>query len=184
MAKEQNDEKRRKDSAQPSSQEPPQPPPFAPALRITPFQLIGIALLALLPLLALFGFFDANHTTERASNGEVALQVEYASLHQYRMREEMMVTVTNLSQQSPITINISFERGFIDHFTEITFVPDIETVSTDGFDVQLSEVASGETRMVYVELKGQQLWRRTGVISASIDGGQPVSVTVRTWILP
>ena len=81
--------------------EVPQPPPFHPRPQFAPLQLIGIPLLALLPILALIGIFGESMSSVQASNAEIALQVDYVSRLRYRMQDALTVAVTNLSQQSP-----------------------------------------------------------------------------------
>jgi hypothetical protein len=162
----------------------PQPPPFERKLQIAPLQRIGIPLLALLPLLALFGVFGEGMTSKQASNEEVAIQVDYVSRYRYRMQDTMTVAVTNLSKQPEATLIVTFDRDYLEHFSDISFVPDIKQVTDVAYEVELAGMKSGETRLVNVEMKGEHYWTQDGTVSASLSGGQPVSVAVSTTIFP
>ena len=81
----------------------PQPPPFQRKLQFHPTQRIGIPLLMILPILALFGLFGETYTTNHAENEQLSMQVEYATRYRYKMTNDLRVSVTNLSNQSPVT---------------------------------------------------------------------------------
>ena len=162
----------------------PQPPPFERQIQIAPLQLIGIPLLALLPLLALFGVFGESRATEAASNEEIAIEVDYVSRFRYKMVESMTVEVTNLSHQAPATITVAFERDYIVHFSAVTFAPTIKQIMADTYRVELTGVRSGQTQVIDVELQGEHYGRETGNISAAMSGNQPVTVSVSTTVFP
>lgn len=161
----------------------PQPPHFQRKLQIAPLQLIGISLLALLPILAIFSVFGESLDVKGASNSEISMQVEYVTRYRYRMQDAMSITVTNESPQ-PSTITVSIDRDYINHFSDVTFVPEVERVSVDAYEVDLPAVKSHETRLVTVQMQGEHYWTKTGVVSATLTGGQPVTVEVSTTIFP
>ncbi|MCC6453905.1 MAG: hypothetical protein IT328_03075 [Caldilineaceae bacterium] len=167
-----------------ADKEVPQPPPFQRKLQIGPVQLIGIPLLAILPILALFGIFDSGMATAHAANDELALQVDYISHYRYTMRDTMTVAVTNLSKQAPATINVAFDRDYLAHFSEINFVPAAEQITDEVYVVEVAGMESGETRLVKLELLGEGYWTQEGTISASLFDGKPVTVTVSTTTYP
>ena len=162
----------------------PQPPPFKRKITIAPLQLIGIPILALLPLLALLGVFGESLATVQASNEALALHVEYIARYRYKMDEEMTIDVTKLSSQSPATVTVTIERGYLDNFSDLSITPDVETVTEESYVVRLPEMESGETRVISVRLRGDQRWRHSGVVAASLDDSQPISITVSTIVFP
>lgn len=164
--------------------EPPQPPPFQRKLQIAPLQMVVIPLLLLIPLLALFGLFGENHASAQGNNQELNVRVDYVSRYRYKMINTMMVEVTNQSGQSPITITVAFDRSYIDGFSEVTFTPSTETITAEAYEVELTEVAAGETRVVEVEMRGEHYWTHKGLVSASGADGEPVEIAVRTTVLP
>ena len=163
---------------------PPEPPPFQRKLVIHRDQLIGIPLLMLLPLLGLFGFFGQTFTTERVANAELSMQVEYTTRSRYQTFHDMRVTVTNLSEQSPVTVTVTFDRSYVDQFSNTTFMPSAERLTEQVVEVELTEMETGETQAVEVEFRGEHYWHHTGMISASIAGGEAVQLPVSTTIYP
>ena len=162
----------------------PQPPPFQRNIQIAPLQLIGMPLLALLPILALFGVFGESNTSASAANSDVSLSVDYASRYRYGMQETMAVAVTNLASQSPVTITVAFDRAYLQNFSQLSFLPDASQSTDETYVVDLTNMEEGETRLVTLEMKGDQYWTHDGTVSASISGHEPVSVAVRTTIFP
>ena len=71
----------------------------------------------LLPVLGMLGLFGETITTERAANEQLAMQIEYTTRHRYKLNNNMKVTITNLSDQSPVTVTVSFDRAYLDHFS-------------------------------------------------------------------
>lgn len=161
----------------------PQPPPFQRKLQIAPLQLIGVSLLALLPILALFSVFGESINVKSASNPEISMQVQYVTRYRYRMQDAMTITVTNESPQ-PSTITVSIDRDYLNHFSDVTLVPDVDRVSVDAYEIDIPAVKSNETRLVTVQMQGEHYWTKTGVVSATLAGGQPVTVEVSTTIFP
>jgi hypothetical protein len=184
MSKQQNDTSQHNNATQHSVDDLPQPPPFQPKLRIAPLQLIGIPLLALLPLLALFGVFGESLTTKRATSLDVAVEVTYVARYRYGMNHSISVSVTKLSERSPATVTVAFDPAYIEHFSEVNFVPSAERLSRDGFVVELGAIESGETKFVMVEMQSEHYWAQNGVITVSPASGEPVTVTVSTMTFP
>ena len=175
-----------KSTSSPPHQEsdPPQPPPFQRKLQFHRVQLIGVPLLMILPILGLFGLFGETFSTVQAENEQLAMQVEYATRYRYKMINDMLVTITNLSDQSPVTVTVEFGRSYIDQFSTVTFTPSAERITGEVYEVELKEMEAGATQVVEVELQGERYWHHTGIISASIPGGEPVQLSVGTTIYP
>jgi hypothetical protein len=130
------------------------------------------------------GVFGESKASARATSEELALQVDYVSRYRYRMQDIMSVAVTNLSQQSPVTVTVTFDRNYVEHFSNIRFVPDVEQVTDNSYEVELTGVESGETRLVNLEMQGEHYWTQEGAVSASLSGGEVITVPVRTTIFP
>jgi hypothetical protein len=163
---------------------PPQLPPFPRKLKFHRLQLIGIPLLMVLPVLGLFGLFGESFDTVRSENSELSMQVEFPTRYRYQMVNDMIVTTTNLSDQASITVTVTFERQYIDRFSKVAFTPDVARVTDEQYVVQLEGLGAGETSVIFVELQGDEYWRHTGVVEASLPGGEPVRVEVGTTVFP
>lgn len=184
MAKQQREQKQTDQQEKRPDEGVPQPPPFERKLEIARLQLIGIPLLALLPILAIFGVFGESRASAAASNAEIEIVVDYPSRYRYHMTRSMSVVVTNLSQQSPTTITVALDRSYLDQFAQVSSIPSIQKIMADAYIVELSEVETGETHVVDVEMQAEGYWNHRGTISASVAGGEPVTVSVSTTIFP
>ena len=141
-------------------------------------------MLMVLPILALFGVFDQHFTTRSSENGQLALRVEYPTRSRSKLDNDLVVTVTNLSEQSPVTATVSFGRAYMDNFSHVTFIPSAARVTPDEYQVDLKEMRAGEAQVVRVGMQAEGYWRHTGVISASLPGGQPVQLAVGSLVYP
>jgi hypothetical protein len=162
----------------------PQPPPLQRKVQFHWVQLLGVPLLMVLPILGMLGLFGETFTTERAENQLLAMQVEYATRYRHKMSNPMRVTITNLSDQSPITVTIAFDRAYLDQFSNPMFMPDPTRITDQAYELELKEMETGETQVAEVELQGNEYWHHMGVISASIAGGEFVQLSVGTTIYP
>jgi hypothetical protein len=146
--------------------------------------LIGVPLLALLPLLAMFGVFGESRAVTTREDGQLALQVDSATRLRYWTPTHMEVHATNLTQQAPTTITVAISRDYLDHFGDLAFVPDAERITAANYEVELTEVGQGETRIVEIEMVGRRYWWHRGEVAASIEAGSPLTVAVGTFVFP
>ncbi len=171
-------------SAQRQTPEPPQPPPIERRIQISKLQKIGIPLLLLLPLLALFRVFGETSATAHAANDVLALQVEYPTRYRYKMISPLIVEVTHLAETDPVTVTVEFSRPYMDRFSNVTFLPDVEAITPDSYRVELPDMAAGEARTIAVEIEARQYWQHSGEVTASLEGEPPVSIPLQTWVFP
>jgi hypothetical protein len=164
--------------------EPPQPPEMERRIQLYPFQWIGIPLLFLLPVLALFGVFGAQSNTVQRASDLLAMQVEYPTRYRYKMIEPMAVNVSNLSGQTPVTITVDFSRSYIEQFSAVNFTPAVKEITQNSYRVELPNVPAGETRRIAVELQAEQYWRHAGNVAAAVVDEAPVVISVETWVFP
>jgi hypothetical protein len=135
----------------------------------------------LIPVLALFGVFG--ETWERAddANAVLRLHVEYPTRYRYKQINTMEVSLENVSDSPIDTVVVSFDPAYVRHFSTLTFIPS----PTEPFEVELLDVAPGETRLVWAELQGERYGRHRGAIDAYQAGSLDTArVSVSTLILP
>jgi hypothetical protein len=162
---------------------PPEPPTGAPEVprrvEIAPPQLVGLALLALVPLLALLNAFGTSRAEATAASSALELRVEYASRSRYKVFEPLDVFVRNRSQRTLDTVAVSLDTAYIDRFSEVQ----IEPQPTGVYVVPLTSVRPGETRRVAVELRGNEYGRHRGTIRAAA-GADSATARVSTIVYP
>lgn len=164
--------------------QPPQPPDVEKRLYLKPLQWIGIPLMMLLPILAVVGVFGYSSDQQQAASDELLVNVEYVTRFRYKMIGQVTVKVENLTAAAMPTVTVSFDAGYIDPFSNVTFNPSLQEMTADAYIVELSELAPGETQTVEVELQAEESLRHEGMIAVAAPGAEPVSVEVTTWVFP
>jgi hypothetical protein len=159
--------------------EPPQPPDQDRRLELGRLQMIGIPVLALIPVLAMTGLFGESWTSGRAQSSSVGVLVEYPSRFRARLSKPINVVVENRSTQVLDTVEVSFDSTFVDRFPAIVFVPE----PRDAYVVSLEDLQPGERRRVHVEIDGDRAGRHQGrvVVRAGADSA---AVELRTLVFP
>ena len=113
-------------------QDPVNPPP-APEIqrRISfyPAHLVGLILLALVPLLALFGVFGEVQANDSARSASFLLQVEYPAQSRHRIFETTTITVTNTSNQPYDAVTVKISEDYIGAFAEVAFDTEVEQIT-------------------------------------------------------
>jgi hypothetical protein len=149
-----------------------------------PYQWVGFAVILLIPILALFGVFGESFAQVQQSSQDMALDVDYAIRNRYRMGSNLQVAVQNLSDQPIPSLTVSISRDYVDKFAEVTFSPSVARISDSAYEVDLTEIQPGESRVITVELEAEEYGQHQGTITATVQGLVPVEVNVTTFIFP
>lgn len=151
------------------------------SLRLHPFQWVGIPLIFLIPVLALFNVFGETRDYAEEAGSEIALRVEYPTRYRYKQIESVHVEVENVSLARIDTIVVSFEPAYVRRFSTPNFIP----APTEPFEVEIYRVEPGTRRQVWAELQGERYGRHHGTIEAYRSGSQDTArVRVSTIIFP
>ncbi len=166
--------------------QPPQPPEIEPKFILSRVQWIGLPLLMLLPILALFGVFGEASTAVSDSSDVLDMEVEYATRYRYRMLNTMEVSLENLSAQAIPTLTVRFDEDYISKFSSVVFSPQLDKITDEDYVVYLQDVQPGDIRIVNIEMQGDRYGRHSGVVSATAgeDSHGRVQVEVSTFIFP
>lgn len=164
--------------------EPPQAPEIQRKIQVSRTQLIGVPLLMLLPILALFGVFGDSLNTAAESSPVVELTVEYPTRTRYLAPQTLEVAVRNTSAEALDSVTVSFDRSYIDAFEDVTFTPEVSEIGDQVYEVQVDELPAGETRRITVDFKPRSYGTQRGTVTvSSTDPGGP-QVAVTTFVFP
>lgn len=158
----------------------PEPPEVDRRIRIPPHRAVGLALIALVPVLALIGLFGERWSTSDIAGGAVAVQVEYPTRYHYKMLNSITATVTNRSARPIDTVVVRLDSAYALRFSTVVFTPAAER----AYAVPLTDVAPGEARLVVIELQGERYGRHTGSLRFESTTGDTLAVPLRTVIFP
>lgn len=164
---------------QPESAQPPQPPAHDRGIQLNRTQLIGVPLLALIPLLAILGTFGEHWDTRVADGGTLRTVIEFPDRFRAKLSKPITVFVENRSQQPLDTVEVAFDAEYIERFTAVSFLPDVE----ESYVVRLLDVRPGETRRVHLELDGDQVGGHHGRVVVR-SGTDSSVVGIHTIVFP
>jgi hypothetical protein len=164
--------------------QPPPAPDVRRSIRFYPAHLAGMVLLALVPLLALFGVFGDLQANAEASSSSFRVLVDYPSRSRYWVFETMSVMVTNLSGQARETVTLSISEDYVAAFGEVAFEFDAERVTPDAYEFALTDLQPGETRVFGVEFRSDRYGQHDGLITVTAPDAEPVELRISTFIFP
>ena len=158
---------------------PPQPPTTTRRFALTRKQVVGLPLIAAVPLLCLFGLFGESSARTTATSRAFVVAIKYPSRFRYRQFEALEITVRNRSAQPIDTVRVWLDTAYITRFSSVSIVP----TPRRAFIVDLIQVQPGESRLVDAELWGEQYGWHSGQIIVSAHG-DTATATISTFVFP
>ncbi len=165
----------------------PQPPEIEKQWTFSTLQKLGVPLLVLVPLLALFGLFGESVATATESGDTFAVEISYPSRYRYGMHGALAVRVENRTDQAVPTATVSFDRDYLSQFANVSFTPEPDGATAAATYVELDDLQPGEVRVVSVELEADRYWRHEGTVAVSVGGVDDppdVAVELSTLVYP
>lgn len=159
---------------------PPEAPPMDARLRFGKGQLLGLIVLLLVPVAALAGAFGESWTVAEARTSDLGIRMRYPDRYRYKQINNFEVFVQNTSGRVIDTVTVSFDTSFVMKFSNPVFVPGV----SDAFEIPLTAVRPGETRVVVAELQGEHYWVHEGDVRITSGGADTATIPLRTLILP
>lgn len=144
------------------------------------FQVPGLVLLALIPLLAVAGAFGVSHADVETRAGDIAVRVHHPSRLRFEQITTMDVLVTNAGAAHIDTLVVSIDTAYLSRFSGVTLTPS----ATAPFDVELTDVAPGESRRIHVEMDAMRPGRHRGTLRVSAGGADTATLDIATIVFP
>jgi len=161
------------------SGEPAHAPQIRRRVAFTRKQLIGVPLLAAVPIMSLLGVFGERRSELNAASRSVAMSIRYPARFRYRQVQPLDIAVRNISGRVIDTIEVSLDTAYISRFSSVR----IEPAPRIAFVVTLTDVRPGDSRLISAELWGEGYGRHHGRISATTRS-DTAAATVRTVVFP
>jgi hypothetical protein len=158
---------------------PPQPPPMDRGPRLSRSQWIGLPIIAVIPVLAIFGVFGERRKSSEAESSGLRARVEYPTRLRAMSSKPMIVRVENRSSTPLDTVDVVFDPAYMEHFSAVAFIPP----PRDAYTVSLLGLRSGETRIVHVDVQGERIGRHDGRIVVRWRGDS-IAVALGTTVFP
>lgn len=163
---------------------PPQPPAIDRRLQFARLQLVGMPLMMLVPLLAVFGLLgEARERTERAGDG-VRVRVDYPGRARFEADTRLRLSVENVGSAALSDTRVEFERGLMDALSGIGFSPPVERIDRQAYVVGLGELAPGAERVVFLDFRPSERGRLGGRVTLRAAGAPLVEVPIEVLVFP
>ncbi len=160
--------------------DPPGPPELPRVVRFYWYQWVGAVVIVLIVGLALLGVFGERVAETRVAGGPLELRVEYPSRFRYQQVNAIQVWVTNQGGQPLDTVTVSFSRPYLLQFSNLTILPSPER----PFDVPVTQLEPGATRLVRAEIQADHYGKHAGWIAATAGTGDTVRAELSTIVYP
>lgn len=151
------------------------PPPVEKHVRLWWHQWIGIPLLLLIPVLALFGVFGESLREVTASSEKIELTVIYPARFRYRQTQPLEILVRNKSPEAILDLIIELDPDYARHFSQVSFIPE----ANDAFKIRLLDLKPGEQRLIVGELEADNYGWHRGSVSAALPTPFPGVIVTR-----
>ena len=159
--------------------EPPELPPLRRRLKFNPWQILGLSVLVLIPVLALFKLFGQGEASASGHSSALQLTVEYPPRLRHGTAEVVVTEVRNNSAAAMDTLTVIFDSSYVSKVAEPRFTPPV----TRAFELDLLDVQPGESRRIELAFYAEDYWSHSGNISA-VHRGDTARVTVQTFVFP
>ena len=176
----------------PSREDPPdlpEPPEIDKRIVFHPTQVAGLVMVGLLPLLSFFGLFGIGRGTVEGTDGTVAVRVEHPTWHRLRVRQPLLLQVTNATDAAVSGVELRVPRSYLSAFADVAFTPGPDRVDARDYVFALADLSPGETRTVTAEMQASGYWRHEAAVSWRVLGEagdqlDPGSVAFATFVWP
>ena len=159
--------------------EPAQAPEVPPRVRMHRVELIGMILIAIVPLLALLGAFGPRVARAHAASAVLDVEVRHPARYRRGMIETLEARVSNRTRAPMPRVTLAFDDAYLDAFALPTATPEFAR----PYVVELSDIAPGETRTVVVDLEADRPGRHRGR-AVAVHSRDSVAVALTTLVLP
>lgn len=166
------------------SSRPPQPPEVDRKLQFHLLQRVGIPLMILIPVLALFGIFGETVDEVTVSNLYLEMHVKFPTRFRYKMIDSITVSLHNTSDRPLKTVKVTFDRAYLQGFSTVAFTPSVEHVTEAVYTVELTDLQPGEIRVISVSIQAEKYGNHQGDIVAEPDNSDGVQASINTFTFP
>lgn len=160
----------------------PDGPPAIPDIRrrFHRRHLVGLALLAILPLIAAFGLLSTGIQVARESTPAFDVVVEYPSRVRATHRASLRVVASARAGHVVDGLGVSIAPDYLANFAVHDATPD----RTAPGEVELPVLGPGDVASVLVDLEAVRFGLHRGTVRVGAPDGDTLAIAIRTFILP
>lgn len=163
---------------------PERAPDIERRVAFRPTQAIGLPLILILPVLALFKVFDTTPARIVGEADGLRLELKYLERLRYRSFDPMEVTLVNETGGTLAKVKVTVDRNYVDRFFQPQFLPDVAEQDENGYVVEIDDFKSGDRRTVSLYLEADEVGRKDGRVIAEAEEGPRVEASFSTFVFP
>jgi hypothetical protein len=160
--------------------QPPQPPQIERRIELPAPQVVGVAILFLIPLAALLGVFDRSSRDEHAEVAGLEVHLTYPERMRYHQSGSIEVTIRNTSAYRSDSMRVTFDPAYLERFASVTFAPSAD----EAYSVALPGLDPGRERRVRVDLEADRGGRQRGWVQVEAGPTGHAELPLRTFVFP
>lgn len=158
--------------------EPPEPPEAPRRIRLYPFQWVGAGVLAIFPLLAVFGVFGESMRRVETATPTLGIDVRYPSRFRYKQIQQIEIWIRNRSGSPLDTVRVRLDSAYARYFSTLKAIPSFD----QAYTLPVTGLAPGEVRLAIVELQAERYGRHTGLLQ--VTATDTADVRLSTFVFP
>lgn len=154
-------------------------PAVAPRLRFRKLEIVGVAIIAAFPLLAIFGAFGPRTGEDRATAGDLELSVSFPRLTRVSLDSEIVAAVKNEGAKPAGPIYVALSANYLEDTEKNLFIPEPQS----PYVFLLPNLAPGDSASIRIEFSPASLGLKHGRLELAA-AGEEADVLLHTVVLP
>jgi hypothetical protein len=159
---------------------PPTVPDIDRRIHLYRLQVVGLTVLAVLPLLAILGLFDQRLDVEVRATPALEVEAEHPTRIRTTREASIRVEVRNRSGEPLDGVYIKLPDDHLGGFGVTGLLPAVSAIGR----IDLPPLEPGESRVVRIGLKAERIGWHRDTIRVVSAAGDDLSIPLRTFILP
>lgn len=158
---------------------PPEPPQIKRRLELPPLQLLGVAFIIAIPILAFAGVLDYRGARTAVRNDDLSLSVEYPARDWMLDERSLTIRVRNESSRRLDSVVVRVDTAYLNAFQSS---PSSASAEADAFLVPV--LAPGESHLIVLTVQSSRYGRHRGSVRVDAPGARSVEARLSTFIFP
>ncbi|HET8985285.1 MAG TPA: hypothetical protein VFN03_05955 [Trueperaceae bacterium] len=151
-------------------------------------QLVGLLLVAAVPVMGVAGVFGTSPTVRVAGDDVVSVSVSYSRIQRYKVRDRLSIVVTNTGTAELAAVEVRLSNAYLLSFSDVTLTPSPDRVDETDHVFALAALQPGQTSTIVAEMQADDYWISRGTVawssagqgSSAVGSGQ-LAIATFTW---
>jgi hypothetical protein len=136
-------------------------------------QLIGLLMIAAVPIMGLAGVFGTSPTVRVAQDDLVSVSVTYPRVQRFKVRDRLSILVTNTGTAELTSVELRVSNAFLLSFSDVTLTPSPDRIDETDHVFVVTALQPGQTSAIVAEMQADDYWISRGTVTWSTSGQDP-----------